>query len=288
MTSFTKNNHDCSQQNTNVSIEEFINQIPVLPSVVSEAQDILNQASLDLDRLVKVLETDPGTVTKILRIANSSFYGLSREISSVRHACIVLGQYTLRNVLITSVVISATSGNKNESKHINLLAHCIDTATIARFLANLTGLDRDVAYLAGLLHDIGSLFIDNIKPGISGLISEKMEQDNLTRENAEKELLGFDHAEFSAEVARYWMIPEEIAGHIQFHHCDRDGKFTMSDLINMADIISIHKDTDDFEIRGFIDDKLLIRSGLDTKKILECVNMAKESCQTEITTLSAG
>ena len=104
----------------------------------------------------------------------------------------------------------------------------------------------------------------------------------------EKELLGFDHAEFSAEVARYWMIPEEIACHIQFHHCDRDGEFTMSDLINMADIISTHKESDDFEIRGFIDDKLLIRSGLDARRILECVNMAKESSQHEITTLTAG
>ena len=285
MTNLTENNHGCSQKNTIVGIEEFINQIPVLPSVVSEAQHILNRPSLDLDGLVKVLEADPGTVAKILRIANSSFYGLSREIISVRHACIVLGQYTLRNVLITSIVISATSG-KNESKHTDLLAHCIDTATIARFLANMTGLDRDVAYLAGLLHDNGSLFIENIKPDVAKKIREKTEQGNLNRENVEKELLGFDHAEFSAEVARYWMIPEEIACHIQFHHCDRDGEFTMSDLINMADIISTHKDTDDFEIRGFIDDKLLIRSGLDTKKILECINMAKESCQTEITTLS--
>ncbi len=187
--------------------------LPAMPVLLMDALDQLN-GKQDLSTLVDKISQDPTMVIRLLRIANSPFYGMSREIGSLREAIVLLGFDRIRDMLI-SICFSAmlVAGHKDFDFRQHWL-HSVAVAECARQLADLSASDPDCAFTAGLLHDIGFFVIAVLFPDeFSRIISQPAP---LTLEK-ERSILGFDHVEMGSKAAQYWNLPIAIQEAIEQH-----------------------------------------------------------------------
>lgn len=188
-----------------------LRQLPSLPLVVQEVIASFSKDNLDTASLARKIAQDQGLSAKILRMANSTFYGLSRKIGSIHEAVVVLGFDSVR-----SLVLSAGMAQAFPSVPYSLFdrqaywQRSFRVAAFSKALAKSLKSDQQMAFTAGLFHDIGQLVLDLCIPEqFADLLQQQAVSggDLLGIERAE---LGFDHAEIGAEVIRLWNFPQEI------------------------------------------------------------------------------
>ncbi len=217
--------------------------LPPMPQVAQRARQVLANPNSSYSDLAKVIETDQGIVTRVLKMANSPYYGRSGNVSTVQHASAVLGTKTLMEVLslaCSSEILGKTLDGYDLSAG-DLWKHSLAVARGSQILALRVKpeLEQD-AFSAGLIHDVGKLILDPYiherKPEFQSFV--KLENESFLV--AEQRLLGFDHAELASEVCERWQIPSHIAQAIRFHHdptpSDRD---ILTHIVHMADAIAI-------------------------------------------------
>ena len=220
-----------------------LKDLPPMPQVVQKARKILADPDSSFSDLAKVIETDQGIVTRILKMANSSYYGLSGNVSSVQHATVVLGGQTLMellNLACSSEILGKTLRGYDLASG-DLWSHSLAVATGSQIIAKKVhpSLEQD-AFAAGLIHDVGKIILDPYvyerKEKFQTFIQDGKESFLF----AEKEILGFDHAELASEVCEQWQIPHHIALSIRYHHdpMPSDGD-DLSYIVHMADAIAI-------------------------------------------------
>ncbi len=219
-----------------------LKDLPPMPQVVFKAKEIMANPASDLKQLSKVIQTDMSIVTKILRMANSSYYGLPGKVSSVDHATVLLGQNTLGEVItmagISGLLEKSLQGYNLESG--DLWRHSMAVAFGSKILAERKnpGLIND-AFIAGLLHDAGKIILNNPVLERKELFDSFMEDDQQTFLNAETEILGFDHSEIASEMCIRWNIPESISLAIKYHHYpSRSNGDELAYILHVADYIA--------------------------------------------------
>ncbi len=173
----------------------------------------------DESALVDVLKTDPALSASILRRVNSSYFGITRKVNDLTKAATLLGISELRNLALTVLVKRmfdqpATYGSYNREA---LWRHSLAVAVSARKIARVTGaVPQHEAYIAGLLHHVGTLLIDlHLRTTFCKLIKQLSESEPTYRK--ERELLSFDQAQLGAHVARCWHFPTNITDAIHYH-----------------------------------------------------------------------
>lgn len=198
--------------------------IPTLPAVVQRINRMMADPEVGLRDLGREIAQDPPIATKVLRIANSAFYGLREKVVSTEHSASVLGLRVLKNIVLQAAVISQFD---HLSKHggFDLDAqweHSIMTAHLAQELMRTSGqefaLGPDEFYSCGLLHDIGKVvLLDNLTKEYLDVvrIANKTKRPLFEVEDEE---LGFDHAAVGARVAYHWGLPEVLVNAIGRHH----------------------------------------------------------------------
>lgn len=160
-------------------------------------------------------------MARILRVANSAYYGFAGKISSIERASSLFGTKRLGE-LITTMSISGLPSKMLEGYNMksgDLWQHALATAYGAKHLAEIAFPDMvEDAYIAGLLHDSGKIILDAYVLERKDRFEKYMKDAGGTFPEAEREILGFDHAEIAAFVCAEWNIPEQIAVAIRFHH----------------------------------------------------------------------
>lgn len=206
------------QQDELQQILDHLHRLPAIPAVVLELIRELGNDELNTDILARKIGHDPVLAARLLQIANSPFYGLSRQVGSLNEAIIILGLSSVRTLMVAVGIMHGWSG---------LPAHLFDrkdywrrnfrVAQMARYLAFQTDQNPDMGFTAGLLHDIGQLVLLNEKPeSYPAILNESHDGDDLiAREYAR---FGFDHAMLGEGVARRWNFPLEIQQAIAWHH----------------------------------------------------------------------
>ena len=220
------------------NIDARLKQIPPLPQVVQDAMEILDRPDVDLRLLEQTLCQDPALVTQVLRVANSPFYGLTRQISSIHDACLLLGIYTVRNVVLTAGVMTqfpATGGNYIDRQ--KLWEHAVGTAIAAKVIAGRCGFDPELAFTGGLLHDIGKLVLDSYFPDETLAIVQYRDQQDCLLRDAEMQVLGLDHGEVGARIADRWKLPVSLQQAIKHHHTPEQSDTLIADIVHIADIL---------------------------------------------------
>lgn len=192
----------------------YLSELPSLPALLIDALQQLD-GNPEITTLVDKIGQDPPTVVRLLRIANSSFYGMSREIASLREAIVVLGFNCVRDLLVGICFSQMWSRQHNDFDYTKFWHHSMAVADCSRQLANYTGINPDIAFTAGLLHDIGQLVIVFLFPDAVGRIFNA--QDARPPSEKERRLLGFDHAYIGAKAARHWNFPVAIQKAIEQH-----------------------------------------------------------------------
>ncbi|MCU0575933.1 MAG: HDOD domain-containing protein [Desulfobacterota bacterium] len=224
-------------------ILKTMHDLPPMPQVAQKAREVISNPASSFKDLAKVIETDQAIVTRILKIANSPFYGLSGKVSSVQHASVVLGAKTLMEVLTlacSSEILGKTlSGYDLDAGE--LWKHSLAVASASRIIAGRVNrsLEQD-AFSAGLIHDVGKIILDPFILERKAAFKAFVDEGRETFLDAEKHILGFDHAELASEACRLWHIPASITLAIRHHHdpAPSDGD-QLSFIVHMADAIAI-------------------------------------------------
>ncbi len=218
------------------NILNHVQKLPSMPSIVIELLDNFNNDNVDVATLVKKLAQDQAIVARVLRVANSSFFGLSGQVGSIAEAISVLGFNNLRG-LITAVSIINIFPHTEESFDWNAFwRHSIGAAVCAKVLAKHVGLSPETAFTAGLLHDIGKLVMAVYFPQAFKQAHESNDGSNTLQ--AERLVLGMDHAALGGEVAKRWHFPADIRAAVELHHAEA-GDEVKKTLINVVYIANL-------------------------------------------------
>lgn len=219
-----------------------LSELPPMPQIVFKALEIIDDSNSDTKRVANLIETDPAIATKVLKMANSAYYGMSGKVTSIQHASVVLGYKTLGE-LITLAAASSLLGSRLHGYDLDsgaLWQHSLGVAFGSKFIARHKNPSlENNAFSAGLIHDVGKLVLDRPVLNRKKLFDEFLEGGEWSFFSAEKKILGFDHAEIGYDICEHWKIPDILAKAIRYHHNPwQDGQDELVAIVFMADTIA--------------------------------------------------
>jgi putative nucleotidyltransferase with HDIG domain len=212
---------------------------------VVKLRQYLSDPDVSFDELAKVIEYDPGLTANLLQLANSAYFGWSGKIKTVKEAITRLGTNRIfQMVLCMSVAPLVRKPVKGYDMESNgLWKHSIAVAICAEQLARILKIpNSEEAFTAGLLHDMGKILLGTFVEIDDEPIKELVQNESLSFNEAERRVLGIDHAEAAAELLQYWKLPENVVAAARWHHNpeEADEKYrNIVDLVHVADILCI-------------------------------------------------
>jgi len=227
-------------------IIENIKQLPALPLIVTRLIKVVNSPDTSAEDAADLIEKDPALTTKVLRLANSAFYGMPRSISSVSSAVVILGFNTLKSLVLSASVITMfpSTGAKIAFDRLRFWKHSIVSAMVARTIAQhimgVTIMDPQSAFCAGIMHDIGKLIFELFTPKEYAVVCAQSQKDGMPLVEAEAAGMGITHAQIGHILADKWALPLELEAAIVHHHDPQAAK-TIRELvttIHLADGIA--------------------------------------------------
>ena len=195
--------------------------IKSFPQFVLETMKKLNDPESNASDVAQSLSRDEGLVLRILKLANSAAYGMTRSISNISEAIALLGYKSVSNIILAATVYSAM--DKGLSGYAldrgELWRHSLMVAYTSRHLAKLTEkVSTEDAYVGGLLHDIGKVILNDYVRFGYGIIVKMVEEKHIPFTEAERQVLGFDHAEIGEILVGKWEMPEFYRIAVAYHH----------------------------------------------------------------------
>ncbi len=226
-----------------ITLQEIISRvedIPTLPDTITRIIQLTDDANSTVQDIEREVLKDQSLTTKILRLANSAYYGYPRTISTISQATVLLGFQTVRSMALSATVSNILDkeleGYALESKA--LLRQSQACAMISRFLAKKLRFSKaENAYVAGLLRDIGKVILNYYITEQYQHVINEVETRGITFLEAEETILGFNHAEVGAKIAEKWNLPEELVEAIAYHHTPDRAKVNekMTAIVHVSD-----------------------------------------------------
>ncbi|MHC4662754.1 MAG: HDOD domain-containing protein [Planctomycetota bacterium] len=224
-------------------VVEKIRGLPTLPSILEKMKSVVVNPESTAAQFGEVIVDDPAATSRILRIVNSSFYGLPHRISSVSHAVVILGFNAVKSIIMSSTIFEmfAKAGKEAEFDRVEFWKHSIGVGTAAQVLAKRMGVDEtEEFFVAGLLHDIGKVILDQFLHSIFVKILQTVKGKNCLFVEAEEKALGVTHAQIGGWLFQKWDLAPHLVAAIRFHHdpklAGKNAKFTA--VIHFADILA--------------------------------------------------
>ncbi len=228
-----------------ISLQEIISRvedIPTLPYTITKIIQLTDDANSTVQDIEREVLRDQSLTTKILRLANSAYYGYPRTISTISQATVLLGFQTVRSMALSATVSNILDkelpGYALERKA--LLRQSQACAMISRFLAKKVRFSKaENAYVAGLLRDIGKVILNYYITDQYQQVIDKVETEGVTFLEAEEAILGFNHAEVGAKIAEKWNLPEELVEAIAYHHTPEKARINekMTAIVHISDAV---------------------------------------------------
>ena len=207
-----------------ISIDELkkiVQEVPPLPDIALRLIRMCQDSSIAPREIVEVIKLDPAITIKVLRLCNSTFYGLPRRITSLQEALVYVGTDALVNFVLAGC-LAAMYQKENRGYGLDegqLWRHAIGCAICAQQVAlkverNLAG----IAFTAGLLHDIGKIIMNSFVAEEFQVLLDLVDREGISFLDAERQVLGYTHAQAGAEIAEFWNLPDELVHAIRYHH----------------------------------------------------------------------
>ena len=238
-----------SEQPTLQDMLARVQRLPALPAVAMELLNTLSGSDPDVATLARRIAQDQAIAARVLRVANSPFYGLQSRVGSIQDAVVVLGFSAVRSLVLAAAVVSGLPGGHCAGFDPNRFwRHVMGTAVAAQSLARQLGRPPESLFVAGLLHDIGRLAMVAVYPELfARALASARERDCSLRE-VEFEIFGFDHSAVGAALTRRWNFPEETIDALACHHQPELGApGGLAPIIHYADAISKALDFEEAE-----------------------------------------
>jgi HD-like signal output (HDOD) protein len=204
-------------------IVESIDQLPALPAIVTRLLEVVNSPDSSAEDASHLIERDPALTSKMLRLANSAFYGMPRSVSSVNSAVVILGFNAIKSLVLSATLVRVLSGGRGSGFDQNRFwLHSIITAmasrTIIRFLMRVRLMDPESAFCSGIMHDIGKLIFSLCVPADYAQVCAWAKANKKPLCEAETHLMGINHTEIGRIVADRWALPLDLEYSIVYHH----------------------------------------------------------------------
>ena len=224
-----------------VTREQFISRLkakslPSLPLTVVALGEAVQDERCTVDRILGILSMDPSLSATLLRLANSALYSGEGSVMDLRTAVLRLGFDAVSNLGTGAAVIRTLKGGTHLDA-LKLWQHSVAVGLTAKgvcILAKRHG-QAETAFLTGLLHDIGKIALDTCYPEAYAIVLQKVAEGAFFVD-AEREVLGMDHAEAGSLLAADWSFPQAIAEVIRDHHDPRPEDF-LPNLIHLSDLL---------------------------------------------------
>lgn len=221
-------------------LEQSLKELPPLPTAVAKVLDETNRQEPDMHRIDEIISGDQALASKVLRIVNSAYYGLSRQVTSVGQAVLILGIQQVRTITLSvgSIAAFSSKGPVDAEGMRRFWQHSFATAAACTALCNKLNVERKLADeigTIGILHDVGRMFFYcNFKPTYQKLVLRACQQCT-TYEEEEFLFLGDTHAGIGAIVADKWELPEKIVEGIRLH----EGPFDDGEISQTVAILAV-------------------------------------------------
>jgi putative nucleotidyltransferase with HDIG domain len=225
-----------------INVEELA-EISTIPVVVTKAIQILHDPKSSSRDLTDLIINDQVLAGKILKVANSAFYGLPTKINNLNRAILLIGFNEIKR-MITPILLFDTFKNLTDNKYFSSKGfwnHSMAVAGACEILAEKEYHLQDIgeARIAGLLHDIGRLIVVESMTDKFEKLMKKVElgADVMKAETA---MLGLDHAEIGARITKLWNLPRSVVNSIRFHHNpDQAGEYVLlAETVCFADFLA--------------------------------------------------
>ncbi|BCS95153.1 hypothetical protein DSLASN_07850 [Desulfoluna limicola] len=220
--------------------QEVVNNLQKLypmPHILIKARSLLTGEE-NFKELEHLLNTDPALAGRVLKVANSSFYGMSGKVSSIQMAATVLGSNTLLQIITllgqSKMLGRNLKGYRREAG--NLWKHSLAVAICAKLIEEIfQPRNGEDAFLAGLMHDAGKIILDDYVLERQPLFKRYRMLTRAHITAAETKILEFTHADIGCELCRKWNLPENLATAIRYHHSPAEsGGNRLAYILNLA------------------------------------------------------
>jgi len=264
-----------------------LEQLPSLPQVVSELMSSFASEEVDVGTIAEQIAHDQALAARVLRVANSSFYGLQCKVGTINEAVVVLGFRAVRSMVLAVGVNGVFKPERCPGFDVSgYLRHCVGVGMVARQLAPACSHSPEQAFVGGVLHDIGQLLLADIFPEQFAAVLRYRQQHDCPMAIAERDVLGIDHAEVGGLLARAWRFPEALQEAIADHHAPATAlNGSLANLIHVADAVAhglgLAHQADEMVMP--VDRTAWNRLGLDGNRIVELLPAVMsgfdETCQ---------
>lgn len=197
-----------------------LGELPAMPEVVADALHLLEDPTVDSAEISAVIERDPALAARVLRMSNSPYYGMKRQVGSIKLAIVVLGMREVKNILMGMAALETVRGDGALSPlGYSIWQHSLVVAGLCKKLGaelrlGLQGED----FVAGLLHDIGKLMLLNRKGRSYRDLYLKAQTEQRPLFELEQDAYGFTHADVAGSLVLRWQLPQAIADALWYHH----------------------------------------------------------------------
>jgi putative nucleotidyltransferase with HDIG domain len=204
-------------------LDDYINRVkslPPAPHILSQLLALLNDDDIDSGQIVDLITYDPGLTAKLLQRGNSASSGLSSPVQDLTQVVTRLGYNEIYR-MVAVVIGEGMLGNAQHGYGIQtgeLWQHSATAGLAAKVIAENLGADADLAFTAALLHDIGKLVLNGFLEGAYEPVLKQTGVSGQSFVEAEKSILGVEHAEVGGRVLARWNFPENLVQAVWHHH----------------------------------------------------------------------
>ncbi|KAA3615484.1 MAG: HDOD domain-containing protein [Calditrichaeota bacterium] len=201
-------------------IAQNVLNLPTLPTVVAKMMQIMDDSRTTVAELSQLISSDQVLSAKLLRLANSAYYGIPRKVSTLDLAIIMLGFENLKTLALGLSVIDRFSDNWNDAfDYTEFWEHAFGCAVASSMVArDICPDNKSEAFVAGLLHDVGKLILSQFAKRHFAAVIKNVSAYDTDFYSVEKAILGVTHADIAAWFAEKWQFPEKLISALQYHH----------------------------------------------------------------------
>lgn len=213
-----------------------------LPHIAIKLTKLISDENSTMQDFEKMIKMDPTLVLRLLRGANSPYYGLRQKVNSISRAVVVIGINNLRNMIVTEGLkeIFKDKKSKNVFSRNRLWLHCAAVSICSQMIMErVFGLNGEDAFLCGILHDIGMIVEDQTAPDLFSIVCNTYDENSKPITDYEKEIVGTDHCEIGHLLAKDWQLPIDVQEGIQLHHktLDHVSPSSLTGVIQLSEYI---------------------------------------------------
>lgn len=221
-----------------------VDDMPILPGRVQKIIEIVEDPDSTIQDLEKEILLDQSLTSRILKLANSAYYGYPRKINTVSQATILLGFQTIKSMALASTInkMMAHELKGYALEENDLWTQSQTCAIVSRHIAkDINFPNPETAYIAGLLRDIGKTILNYYVEQEYNAIVNKVEFSHISFLEAEEEILGFNHAQVGEKIAQKWNFPDELVEAIGLHHSPEKSTINpvLVSIVHIADAITM-------------------------------------------------